>query len=331
MVAVESAPGGGPRRARRGWWFAGSVVVWGVLGVFAALRLVVSEVFGHDGGRVTAAALALTPYVALAAALWALALLVRRRWWRSGVSVVLALLLAAPLVPRVVPDTQPAVTGPEVRVAALNLYFGKANPQAVVDLVRTHRVDVLSLLELDGSARTALGEAGLRSLLPYEIAYPAGAGVGSAILSRYPMEELEATGPSTFSQPSARVMLPDSTPVDVVAVHPVPPVTDADGWRSDLAALPSPGSGDVVRVLAGDFNATLDHAALRALLETGYVDAAEQRGAALTPTWPRRRIGPPVPIDHVLVADEAAVLHFDAPVVEGSDHRAVVAHLRLPE
>ena len=43
------------------------------------------------------------------------------------------------------------------------------------------------------------------------------------------------------------------------------------------------------QILAGDFNATLDHAEFRALLDRGYVDAADAVGDGLTPTWPARR------------------------------------------
>ena len=67
-----------------------------------------------------------------------------------------------------------------------------------------------------------------------------------------------------------------------------------------MRALPSSGAGPP-RVLAGDFNATLDHAELRRLLDRGYRDAAEQAGVALRPTWPAGKSLPTlVTIDHVL-------------------------------
>ena len=40
------------------------------------------------------------------------------------------------------------------------------------------------------------------------------------------------------------------------------------------------------RILAGDFNATLDHPELRAVLDRGYVDAADAASGGLKPTWP---------------------------------------------
>ena len=74
------------------------------------------------------------------------------------------------------------------------------------------------------------------------------------------------------------------------------------------AASLRPISEGVVRILLGDFNATLDHQALRDVLDRGYVDAADAVGKALTPTWPRQRLLPPtVTIDHVLVDERVRV------------------------
>ncbi|EID54770.1 endonuclease/exonuclease/phosphatase family protein [Saccharomonospora xinjiangensis] len=307
-----------------------ATAVAGVAGL-AVLRWVVSGVFGHDGNSYTAALLALTPFgVPVAAGLALVAWALRRRGV-ALLSVVLAGVLVAPLVPRVLADAQPEADGPVVRVAALNLYFGQAAPDAVVEFVREHRVDVLTLLELDEQAQSALEDAGLRESLPHVVAYPAGAGVGSGIASRYPLEEVDLAGPSLFAQPGVRTRLPGGTAVEVVAVHALPPVTDAAQWRSDLAGLPPASSAGFARILAGDFNATLDHAAFRHILDAGYVDAAESTGNALVTTWPRRRLGPPVTLDHVLVENGAAVLDFAALDVEGSDHRAVLATLRLPK
>ena len=54
--------------------------------------------------------------------------------------------------------------------------------------------------------------------------------------------------------------------------------------------------------MAGDFNATLDHAELRELLDRGWVDAADAVGEGFAWTWPaRRRRALPLTIDHVLV------------------------------
>jgi endonuclease/exonuclease/phosphatase family metal-dependent hydrolase len=83
-------------------------------------------------------------------------------------------------------------------------------------------------------------------------------------------------------------------------------------------------------VLAGDFNSTLDHAAFRAVLDRGYVDAAEQTGKGLIPTWSSLPFGPPVTIDHVLADHRCAVRNFAVVHLPGSDHNAVFADIVLP-
>ena len=81
--------------------------------------------------------------------------------------------------------------------------------------------------------------------------------------------------------------------------------------------------------MAGDFNATLDHSELRAVLARGYVDAADAAGAGLKPTWSG---GGPLrlTIDHVLVDDRIRVVSYEVVHLHGSDHSAVIVKLRLP-
>jgi endonuclease/exonuclease/phosphatase (EEP) superfamily protein YafD len=66
--------------------------------------------------------------------------------------------------------------------------------------------------------------------------------------------------------------------------------------------------------------------------EHGCVDAGEQRGAGLIPTWgdsPRMRRGGPQ-IDHVLATNGINSEAFTVHDIPGSDHRAVLTRLRLP-
>jgi endonuclease/exonuclease/phosphatase (EEP) superfamily protein YafD len=122
--------------------------------------------------------------------------------------------------------------------------------------------------------------------------------------------------------------------VRIKAVHPAPPVNAiaAPYWQDALAALPSSdGRGDV-QILAGDFNATLDHPELRGLLDRGYTDAADAVGKGFVWTWPARRRtrALPLTIDHVLVDERVKVEKVEVVRVPRSDHRAVIATLRLP-
>jgi endonuclease/exonuclease/phosphatase family metal-dependent hydrolase len=70
-----------------------------------------------------------------------------------------------------------------------------------------------------------------------------------------------------------------------------------------------------LRILAGDFNATQDHRALRGVLGRGYAV---------------RRRALPITIGHVLVDRRIRLETVHVAAVPGSDHRAVVVALRLP-
>jgi endonuclease/exonuclease/phosphatase (EEP) superfamily protein YafD len=87
-----------------------------------------------------------------------------------------------------------------------------------------------------------------------------------------------------------------------------------------------------VRLLAGDFNATLDHAELRRVLDRGYRDAAERAGVGLRPTWPAGKTLLPtlITIDHVLADRRVRVISARSVAIPGSDHRGVLAELLLP-
>ena len=120
----------------------------------------------------------------------------------------------------------------------------------------------------------------------------------------------------------------------VESAHPVAPSsTEAlGGWKADLTAEPSADQSAAPRILLGDFNSTLDHAALRSVIQRNYRDAADADGKGLVPTWGpyTGHPIPPVTIDHVLVDQRIGVAHVAVHGLPGSDHRAVMAALWVP-
>ncbi|OZM71023.1 endonuclease [Amycolatopsis antarctica] len=251
-----------------------------------------------------------------------------RRWLIAAGTLLLVAGLGLGLLPRYLGDEQPAADGPALRVLTVNMYFGGADPRTIVDLVRTRAVEVLSLQEVTPEALRAMEAAGLASLLPHRVLRAEPGASGSGLLSVHPLTELDLAGPSTLAQPSARLTMPDGSSAELVAVHPMPPVEEFAAWRSELAGLPRPAAP--VRILAGDFNATLDHTAFRELIGSGYADTAEELGRGFLPTWPSGNFPPPVTIDHVLVDRRVAVRDHQVFHVPGGDHRAVYAELTLP-
>lgn len=277
-------------------------------------------------------AMALTPYAAAGSLLLSIVILACRRKLLAFLVFVVTISLGALLGPRFLSEEQPEADGPRLRVMAANLYLGLGDPRAIVDLVRRQQVDVLVLPELTPGAESALDSAGLAELLPYRVSDPRPGGGGTGIVSKIPLRQIILVPESTMSQPSAVIDLPGRDDVEIVAVHVQPPVSQAkvDTWRRELAALPRPEKDARLRILAGDFNASLDHAAFRTLVDHGYADAAEATGDGLVPTWSSWPTGPPITIDHIVADERIAVSGFSVFDIPGSDHEAILAELVLP-
>jgi endonuclease/exonuclease/phosphatase (EEP) superfamily protein YafD len=115
------------------------------------------------------------------------------------------------------------------------------------------------------------------------------------------------------------------------AVHTTAPMDRrrAARWRRDLALVEQWSNGPVEPIVVGDFNATLDHAPLRAAIGRCR-SAAAGTGKGLVGTFPTaapRWRG--IQIDHVFVPAAAVTTEFEVIDVVGSDHRAVLARVRL--
>lgn len=183
----------------------------------------------------------------------------------------------------------------------------------------------------------ALVRAGLDDRLPHAEIRASRFTSGAGIWSRHPLQAREASRLRGFgATPRATVEVPDHGPLEIDAVHPLPPINAewTRSWERVLAALPTPADDTGSRrLLAGDFNASIDHRRLRDLLDLGWVDAADARGAGLRPTFSGLGAGEPVPpvtLDHVLVDAAVGVEHVTTRAVPGSDHRMLIARLRLP-
>lgn len=307
------------------WVVAGGFAAWAAARLAAADRVRRTEIPAVP-------LLSLTPQVAAAAPWAALGLRLARRRGPAATAAIAATALGLAVRPRGIPRPQPAVSGPVLRVLTVNLWHGRGDAQAVVALVREASADVLFLQELAADAVPRLTQAGLDDLMPHTRLELRRGSAGSGIYSRFPLSEGPHLAAARSAQPTAVLELPSGEAVELVCVHAsAPALRWGDGavqWRAELAVLPPPGG--LPRVMAGDFNATIDHAAFRDLLRLGYADAARQAGQALTPTWGLPGKGAVITLDHVLVDRSCAVLACSVHAVPGSDHRAVYAAIQLP-
>ncbi|MGK5546926.1 endonuclease/exonuclease/phosphatase family protein [Streptomyces sp. URMC 127] len=220
-------------------------------------------------------------------------------------------------------------SGPEVarlRVLTANLEFGGATP-GLLEALRRERPDLVSVQECSPQeCAPALNGAEVRAAYPYRIVVGGGRAQGSALLSRFPLEP-DGSVRGTLAMPRALVRVAGTRLLFQVA-HPMPPVAGGvELWRTELGRIRAMAAarGDAPTVIAGDFNASQDHAAFRAVLDTGLRDGAALLGRSRTPTWPSLT-APPLgaQIDHVLLSPALEPRHARFLDLTGTDHRGLV-------
>jgi endonuclease/exonuclease/phosphatase family metal-dependent hydrolase len=326
-ITSSAAPTRPAKRAAR------TLLVW--LIVLPGLTWAVLRLGGWERGPLVQL-FAFTPYAVVLAVIPALVALLARRWLAAAVAAVAVAILAVSVLPRVLPDRDRGPTaGVELHVMTGNMLEGRADPARIVALVRDYNIAVLALQEFTPAARDALAAAGLGTLLPYSSLVAEEDTTGSAVYSRFPV-----TAPGSrrndggFQQAYATVQPPGAAPLLVESAHPLAPfdLRALKDWRTDLANEPRADPQSTPRILMGDFNSTLDHEALRALISHGYRDAADADGAGLIGTWGPYDGDPipPVTIDHVLVDRRIGVRDVQVHGLPRGDHRAVLASLIVP-
>jgi endonuclease/exonuclease/phosphatase family metal-dependent hydrolase len=347
-VAGDGAPASRRARTTAGTWFA------------ALLLLTVSTVLGcrvADTDAVTPVPqlLAFLPWL-LAPTGLALVFAFLSRWRLGLVWGVAALGVIAwyiePYGKTMEPGGLPVA---EVRVLTSNVEFGGAT-EGLVEAVTEQRPDFVFVQECERSCEEQLERAfGKRSknddkndnrndnrnddgnkgddkvVYPYRQAVEGAGSEGSVILSRHPLKAAKGI-PATMGMPGA-VADVDGYGIRLQLAHPMPPLPAHLGtWRKELSALRDYAAANVDRptIVAGDFNATQDHAAFRRILDTGFMDGARLTGDTRTPTWPALTapaLG--AQIDHVLVSRGFTAHRTRFLDLDDTDHRALVVDLTL--
>jgi endonuclease/exonuclease/phosphatase (EEP) superfamily protein YafD len=310
----------------------------GAAATVPAVVLLLPDLLGLDRVAVLAAVVAFRPQAVVATALAALGVvLVRRRWWPAAVPVLVVCAVGGVLVvPRAVAQPAPVAAGPELTVLSFNVDQGSADVAALAAVIRRERPDVVVLPESADPFRSLLAGAipdlGYRSFVAARVAAQ------------------DVTGTTVLTAPglgpvSARVIAEGRFDpwleltggrlgtLRVVGVHVSAPVPGKIvSWPEELVALQrwcGPGAGPAVVV--GDFNATLDHREFREGTR-GCADAGAVTGQGVVATWDAawpRWFG--VQIDHVLAGGWAQPMALRILDLPGSDHRALLADVRLSE
>lgn len=288
---------------------------------------------GLEGHSALAPLISFTPYAAIGAFFLSGLCVATRNWPAAALSGLAFAVLAVAVLPRAIGEGEAVPPGStQVTVMSTNVFHGRAHPAALIALVERVGPDVLSVQELNRSLAAELRRRGLERQLPHSLIETREGVTGAGLYSRYPLRQLPGPDPTNSRMQAAQLALPDGRRLKLINVHPFTPTGNrAPEWAVELGELPRAGSG-VPWLLAGDFNATLDHAVLRGVIDRGYRDAAAVTGKGLLPTWPddnRRRLPPLIAIDHVLADQRLGIESFGVEGIPGTDHRAVFATVFL--
>ncbi|WP_142047521.1 endonuclease/exonuclease/phosphatase family protein [Pseudonocardia kunmingensis] len=310
-------------------------------GVVGVALLTLPDLLRIDRITPFAQAVSFRPYALVGVA--ALVLVLAGLSWRfrqlilpaAALLVVLAV-GAAMTFPRTQAEPVPS-GGRPLTVLAFNVLDGAADVTALAELIRVERPDLAALIEVGPWYRDRL--APLVEPLGYRMVTATGTdsdGVtdvfGVTALVAEHLGEVTSHVDASTPFPIVEIEAAGLAATRFVAFHAVAPRRgDVRQWSADLRTLERYCAGGAPAIVAGDFNATLDHSVLRDAT-SGCSDAAAQRGRALWPTWPAWMPGWFGPqIDHVFATTPIAAEDFTVHEIAGSDHRAVLTRLRLPE
>lgn len=287
--------------------------------------------FSLDAFSPLVAWVSFTPYVAVLLVLGAIGAFFCHARWSATVLLIAGLVLIALIVPRVVAEDGRVPEGARLGILTANLLKGNASPRGLSQLVTATDPDVIALQELTPEMWASLTRpGGIGEEYPYRFAQPQRKRHGIGVLSRVPVKRLRGD-PVTFSDFVWPELQLGDWPVAFRTIHPNPPVEPRQtrGWERNLSDLPpSVSSSGMKRIVAGDFNATLDHREFRSLLARGYVDAGRATGNGLTPTWEGEFFR--LTIDHVIHDSSIVTALYSVHDLPGSDHNAVYVRLVVP-
>ena len=236
-----------------------------------------------------------------------------------------AVLAGAPAAWRALPRRRADPAADDLVVLVCNVWHGRADAAALARLVERETPDLVVLPEAghDYCAKLVplVAALGYRGTATTRAGVPDGWGV--TLLTGPRADGVRVERGRAMRLPHLRAtggVLGDRA---FHAVHTTAPARlgTVGEWRRDLrAAAGWTADGAIV---AGDVNATVDHRLLRAVGRSAGPSGAGTWPAGL-PRWAGIRI------DHVLLPDGVVATGASVHDVPGSDHRAVLARLRLP-
>ncbi|MFF8957812.1 endonuclease/exonuclease/phosphatase family protein [Streptomyces sp. NPDC014894] len=328
-----AAPAAGPEAPARRPGRSRGAVSLGVLLLIVPTAVAACRVADVDAITPFPQLLAFLPWLLLPAGAALLVAFLGR--WRAGMAWAAAVLAVTGWFVRPydtgLADTPSGHVTAQLEVLTSNVEFGQA-ADGLVAAVRREKPDLVFVQECAARCSDALAKRLPRADYPYRNVVEGEMASGSAILSKYPLRDTLGID-STLAMPGAVAEIAGEE-IHLQLAHPLPPIPGGvDAWQRELGLMREYAAKvkDAPAIVAGDFNATPDHAAFRRILDAGALrNSADLGGASRTPSWPTM-VGAPLgaQIDHVLVSPEFSVREARFLELGDTDHRSLLVGLDL--
>ncbi|MGH1489664.1 MAG: endonuclease/exonuclease/phosphatase family protein [Acidimicrobiales bacterium] len=321
----EGQPSGSPRQRNWAWIIIGAPAL-----AFVVLVLLLR--WRTLGSPLTIALVGLTPFLAVPLLFGAVS-----SWFSRSVTMRAAAgLIAAAFLFTTSPID--AVIGcggrtadDSITIYTANVLFDVGRPADVATSILAADPDVILMQETSLSFMRELQADPRMAEYQYRSEQIRGASLRTVIWSRLPILSLEMEPFDVSDLVNVTVASPYGEFV-VTGLHTLAPIRQSyvPSWQrqfDQLAAIDT----STPRLIAGDFNATSDHKPFRTLLQSGWTDVHDEAGCGFDATWPVNG-GLPIAVmrlDHVLMTDHFEVLDVQFGEPAGSDHKPVIASIRL--
>lgn len=236
----------------------------------------------------------------------------------------------------VVPWYLPAVSAAQasgdaqVRILHANVQVSNSDSRRFVELVEQSQPDLLVIQEATPAWMASL--SALDELYPHKVIEPRDDPFGIALYSRFALQSssVVTSEPLHYPEILATVMVGE-TALQVIAAHPTNPIGSNRAYARNLqldAIAKLARRSPQPTIVVGDLNISMWASHYRRLIaESGLRNSREGFGVA--PTWPLFLPFAMIPIDHVLVSSDIAVVDFSTGPNIGSDHLPILVSLQL--
>jgi endonuclease/exonuclease/phosphatase (EEP) superfamily protein YafD len=255
-----------------------------------------------------------------------------RRRSMSLLLVVLAVINATFLAPWYISAEQPPANGKTITLMQANVWRSNQDTSALLDQIAEVRPDVVVLQEMSAIWQSTMEE--LAEDYPFSVVQAHEGPFGIGMFSKFPLLDASVVLAPPIDLPEIRATLQfDEQRIRLVSSHPMSPVGAASvaARNEQLRVLGAElASAQRPTILIGDLNVSM-WAPTYERFETMSGMRNARKGFGLVPTFPVYLPIAGIPIDHVLVSDDIAVLEFRQGARTGSDHWPIIVRLGLPE